>query len=147
MRLKTTIKLSITITGEIMKKVLGLAILATFISLPALAGETFVRNEWVNSHSKTDTNLNLDSHTNSNRYESYSSWADKIYVDGDINVSKCFSKCGVSSEVSFDDFTVHAAGSNLSGSFHENIVTKVYGTINTITNTYTNSHETTAGVR
>ncbi len=147
MRLKTTINLSITITGEIMKKVLGLAILATFISLPALAGETFVRNEWVNSHSTTNTNLNLDSKTISHRNEEYASWANKIYVDGDVSASSCTYFCGGATKVSFDEFTVHAAGSHLTGNFYERIITKVDGTIKTITNTYSNSHETTAGVR
>jgi hypothetical protein len=126
-----------------MKKVLGLAILATFLATPAFAGETFVRNEWTDSHSKTDTNLKLDSHTTSTRNEDYTSWAKKIYIDGDVDTKYTWG----GKEVSFDEFTVHAAGSNLAGSFHENVVTKIGGTIKTITNTYTNSHETSAGVR
>jgi hypothetical protein len=130
-----------------MKKILGFAILASFLATPAFAGETFVRNEWTNSNSHTDSKLNLDSKTTSTRKEDYSSWAEKIYIDGDVEANVCKTKCGGSTEVSFDDFTIHAAGSELNGHFKEDVVTKVYGTINTVTKSYSNSHETTAGVR
>ncbi|MDM9381449.1 hypothetical protein QUB80_12130 [Chlorogloeopsis sp. ULAP01] len=126
-----------------MKKVLGLAILAAFFATPALAGETFVRNEWTNSHTTTKTNLNLDSKTYSTRNEKYESWADKIYVDGDVDVKYTWG----GKEVAFDDFTVHTAGSSLYGNYHESNYTKVYGTIHSIMNSYSNAHETTAGVR
>ncbi|MCX7592524.1 MAG: hypothetical protein N2235_01950 [Fischerella sp.] len=126
-----------------MKKILGFAILATFLATPAFAGETFVRNEWTNSHTYTETDLKLDSTTTSNRNEYYDSFANKIYLDGDINTKYSWG----GKEVSFEDFTVHTAGSSLHGNFHENIVSKVTGTIESITNSYTNSHETSAGVR
>jgi hypothetical protein len=128
-----------------MKKVLGLAILAAFFATPALAGETFVRNEWTNSHTQTKTDLKLDSHTNSYRNEYYASWADKIYKDGDVSYK--YDWYSGTELVSFDDFTVHSAGSYLYGNYHENNYTKVYGTINSIMNSYSNAHETTAGVR
>ncbi|MBW4425626.1 MAG: hypothetical protein KME50_14550 [Nostoc desertorum CM1-VF14] len=123
-----------------MKKILGLAILATFFATPAFAGETFVRNEWTDSHSKTYSDLNLHSTTHSTRNEDYSSWADKVYIDGGINTK---GKNGVS----FNDFTVHSAASELEGSFHESILSKIEGTIKTITETDTTAHETSAGVR
>jgi hypothetical protein len=121
-----------------MKKILGLAILATFFATPAFAGETFVRNEWTDSHSKTYTDLNLHSTTHSTRNEDYGSWAEKVYIDGGIDTKK---------GVSFNDFTVHSAASGLEGSFHESIVSKIEGTIKTITNIDTTAHETSAGVR
>lgn len=124
-----------------MKKVLGLAILASCIATPALAGETFVRNVWTNSNSRTVTDLNIDSKTISNRYEKYSSTADKIFIDGSIQPGKL----GLPSN--YKDYTVHRASSNLEGTFNEDIVTRVLGNIKTYTNVYTESHETTAGVR
>ena len=122
-----------------MKKVLGLAILASLIATPVLAGETFVRNEWTNSHSKTVTDLNIDSKTISNRYEQYSTTADKIFIDGSLKPGK--------KGISFQDYTVHRASSTLEGKFNEDIITRVIGNIKTYTNVYTESHETTAGVR
>ena len=122
-----------------MKKVLGLAILASLIATPALAGETFVRNEWTNSHSKTVTDLNIDSKTISNRYEQYSTTADKIFIDGSLKPGK--------KGISLQDYTVHRASSTLEGKFNEDIITRVIGNIKTYTNVYTESHETTAGVR
>ena len=121
-----------------MKKVLGLAILASLIATPALAGETFVRNEWTNSHSRTVTDLNIDSKTISNRYEKYSTTADKIFIDGSIKLG---------SSTDYKDYAVHRATSKLEGTFNEDIVTRVLGNIKTYTNVYTESHETTAGVR
>lgn len=118
-----------------MKHAFGLALLASFIATPALAGETFVRNVWTNSNSRTVTDLNIDSTTISNRYEKYSTTADKIFIDGNI-------KLGSSTE-----YTVHRANSTLEGEFNEDIVTRVLGNIKTYTNVYTESHETTAGVR
>jgi hypothetical protein len=129
-----------------MKKVFGLALMASLFAAPAFAGETFVRNEDFSSHSKTKTDLNIDSLTTSNRYEDYSSWADKKYIDGDIELAKCDKKCGPK-ELSFDGFTVHTAGSDLKGSFHEYNKTSVWGTIKTVTNAYTDGHESSAGVR
>lgn len=127
-----------------MKKVLGLALLATLLAAPAFAGETFVRNEdsWSNSVTKTD--LNLDSKTYSTRNEKYSSWADKIYMDGDVAVTKGHYGAGT---ISYDELTVHKAGANLYGTYSENNFTNVAGTIKTTTNAYTDAHETTAGVR
>jgi hypothetical protein len=127
-----------------MKKVLGLAILATLLATPAFAGETYVRNEDSWSNSVTNTDLRLDSYTYSNRDEKYSSWADKIYIDGDVNVSK---KHGGAETISYDEFTVHTAGADLYGKYSETNWTKVGGTIKTTTNAYTDAHETTAGVR
>lgn len=122
-----------------MKKVLGLAILASLIATPVLAGETFVRNVWTNSNSRTVTNLNIDSKTISNRYEKYNTTTDKIFIDGSINPGK--------TNIDLVDYTVHRASSSLEGQFNEDIITRVVGNIRTYTNVYTESHETTAGVR
>jgi hypothetical protein len=142
-----------------MKKVLSLALFATLVSAPAFAGETYVKNEDSWSHSLTNTNLKLDSYTESTRGEGYSSWADKIYIDGEIDVKGghgggCGKECnsgkpsgGSSQKVSFDDFTVHTAGSYLEGGYEEKNWTTVGGWINTTTNAYTDGHETSAGVR
>ncbi|WP_375512182.1 hypothetical protein [uncultured Nostoc sp.] len=126
-----------------MKKVLGLAILATFLATPAFAGETFVgdENSWSNSVTKTD--LTLDSKTFSQRNEKYGSWAEKDYVDGAINISTPAS----GTDISFDKFTNNTAGSELYGKYSETNWTKLGGTINTTTHSYTDAHETSAGVR
>ena len=127
-----------------MKKVLGLALLATLLATPAFAGETFVRNENSWSDSVTNTDLKLDSKTYSVRNEIYSSSADKVYIDGDIDVSKGH---GGASTISYDEFTVHTAGADLYGKYSEINSTTVGGTIKTKTNAYTDAHETTAGIR
>ncbi|MCC5599362.1 hypothetical protein [Nostoc favosum] len=127
-----------------MKKVLGFAIIATFLATPAFAGETFVRNEDSWSDSVTKTDLTLDSKTFSQRNEKYSSWAEKDYVDGTLDIGKV--RDG-GAEISFDEFTVHAAGSELYGKYSEINWTKLGGTIHTTTNAYTDAHETSAGVR
>lgn len=128
-----------------MKKVLGLAILAAFLATPAFAGETFVRNEDSWSDSVTHTDLKLDSKTYSNRDEKYSSWADKIYIDGEVS-GGCSYGCNLK-PISYDEFTVHTAGAHLYGSYNEHNYTTVGGTIKTTINAYTDAHETTAGVR
>ena len=122
-----------------MKKVLGLAILASLIATPALAGETFVRNEWTDTNSVTKTNLHLNSDTSSNRYEKYDSSADKIYVDGDL-------KYGAKG-ISFDELSVHKASAGLWGTYTETNYTNVAGSINTHTYTDSYAHETSSGVR
>ena len=147
-----------------MKKVLGLAFLASFLATPALAGETFVRNEWTNSHSVTKTHLNLDSKTNSHRNEDYASYSKKFYYEGG---GKKHGGEEYSSNNSFYESekkeyggnyepkkkygngykTEHYAGSILEGSFKEKTYENVYGTIKTRTNQHTNAHETSAGVR
>jgi hypothetical protein len=140
-----------------MKKALGLAIVATFLATPALAGETFVRNEDSWSHSKTYTNLKLDSKTYSARIEKYGSEAHKVYFEGDkydsSNVSEvsastvaCDSWCDPT-KGSDDSFSKHTASSYLKGFYYETNYTKLGGTIKTKTHTYTDAHETSAGVR
>ena len=124
-----------------MKKVLGLAILASLVATPALAGETFVRNEWTKTNSATKTDLHLNSDTYSNRYEKYDSNADKIYVDGDVD----FGKKGKG--ISFDELSVHKASASLWGSYNEHNYTNVYGTIKTRAYSNSKAHETTSGVR
>ena len=126
-----------------MKKVLALAILASFLATPAFAGETFVRDENSWSDSVTNTDLKLDSKTFSERNEKYSSWAEKDYVDGNIDISAPAS----GTDISFDKFTNNTAGSELYGKYSETNWTNVGGTIKTRTNAYTNGHETSAGVR
>jgi hypothetical protein len=129
-----------------MKKAFGLAILATLLAAPAFAGETFVRNEDFNSHTYTETDLYLDSKTESHRDETYSSWADKIYIDGEVDFGKCDKKCQ-STEISFKDLTVHKAGAELEGTFWEKNTTYLYGDIYSETNAYSEGHETSAGVK
>jgi len=126
-----------------MKQVLGLAILATLFASPALAGEAFVLNEWRIQQSRTETNFNIDTVTNSTRTQDYSSSSDKIYIDGKVETEY---NNGIVTE-SFKDFTVHNTGSYLNGSFHEEMTNRVWGTINTIMNSYTNTHESSAGIR
>lgn len=65
-----------------MKKILGLTIIAFFISSPAWAGETFVRNNTTHRTNRTETSLNIDTVTNSNRVEHYNSYSEKIFLDG-----------------------------------------------------------------
>ena len=127
-------------------KILGLAIVASIVAAPAFAGETYVRNEWSNTKSYTDTNLYLNSHTNSTRNEAYGSFAYKEYTDGDVNVSK---KGGWHSPktVSYDDYSEHTAGSLLLGKFKETNYTGVSGNIKTYTHTNSDYHETSGGVR
>lgn len=127
--------------GKIMKKILGLAILTSLVATPALAGETFVRNVWTNSNSRTVTDLNIDSTTISNRYEEYMTNAEKIFISGNKPPIQ-----GIS-DISLEDYTVHRSSSKLEGKFNEDIITRVLGNIKTYTNVYTESHETTAGVR
>ncbi|MEL6457118.1 MAG: hypothetical protein AAFY21_11570 [Cyanobacteria bacterium J06641_2] len=147
-----------------MKKVLGLAFLASFIATPVLAGETFVRNEWTNSNSVTKTNLNLDSKTNSHRNEDYKSYSEKFYYEdggkkhtgGEFSSSNSFYE---NEKKEYGDSyepkkkygsgykTEHYAGSVLEGNFNEKTYENVYGTIKTRTNQHTNAHETSAGVR
>ena len=125
-------------------KVLGLAIVASMVAAPAFAGETYVRNEWSNTRSYTKTDLDLNSHTNSTRNEAYGSFAYKEYTDGDVT-----KKGGWFSPktVSYDDYSEHTAGSLLLGKFKETNYTHVHGDIVTHTNTKSNYHETSAGVR
>ena len=135
-----------------MKKVLGLAILASLIATPALAGETFVRNEWTNTHSNTTTDLTLDSDTHSTRNELYYSNADKKYVSVDYSTGG--DKYDLKSEIDklggsgkTKEFTYHTASSGLVGKFTETNNTYVDGTIFTESNSKSKAHETTSGVR
>ena len=126
-------------------KVLGLAIIASVIAAPAMAGETYVRNEWSDTKSHTTTDLNLESITNSTRNEAYGSFAYKEYVDGDVNVSG--GKHSKPETVSYEDYSQHTAGSLLLGKFKETNHTTVGGTIFTEATTKSNYHETSGGVR
>lgn len=147
-----------------MKKVLGLAFLASFLATPVLAGETFVRNEWTNSHSVTKTNLHLDSKTNSHRNEDYASYSKKFYYEGggqkrsggEYSSSNSFNESEIKEYDSNYDpkkkygsgyKTEHYAGSVLIGSFSEKSYDNVNGTIKTRTNQHSNAHETSAGIR
>ena len=123
-------------------KVLGLAIAASIIAVPAFAGETYVRNEWTDTKGYTDTKLHLDSTTTSVRNEWYDANADKVYIDGDISLSH-----HKPLTVSYDNFTVHTADSSLWGNFQEKVKTTVKGSISSHLKTTSNSHETSAGVR
>ncbi|MEA5622289.1 hypothetical protein [Nostoc sp. UHCC 0251] len=127
-----------------MKKVLGFAILAIFLATPAFAGETFVRTEDSWSDSVTKTDLRLDSKTFSQRDEEYTSWADKVDVNGDIDI---IDGTDGGTTLFFEKFSLYTSGSELYGTYSETNWTNLSGSINTTTKTYTNSYETTAGVR
>ncbi|MCC5599361.1 hypothetical protein [Nostoc favosum] len=126
-----------------MKKVLGLAILGTLFANPAKAGETFVLNQWTIQQSRTETNFNIDNVTNSTRTQNYNSSSNNIYIDGRVEAEYNNGKVG---EV-FKRFSVRNSGAELNGSFHEETTARVWGTINTIMNSYTSTHESSAGIR
>ena len=126
-----------------MNKVLVLAILATLFASPAKAGETFVLNQWTIQQSRTETNFNIDNVTNSTRTQDYNSSSNNIYIDGKVETEYNNGKVGKI----FKDFTVQSAGAELNGSFNEETTARVWGTINTIMNSYTTSHESSAGIR
>ncbi|MBW4425627.1 MAG: hypothetical protein KME50_14555 [Nostoc desertorum CM1-VF14] len=126
-----------------MKKVLCLAILATLFASPAKAGETFVLNHWTTQQSRTETNLNIDNVTNSTRTQNYNSSSNQIYMDGKVENEYNNGKV----EKVFKGFTVQNAGTELNGSFHEQMTARVWGTINTIIHSYTSIHESSAGIR
>lgn len=67
-----------------MRKIISLAIIASFSASPALAGDTFVRNETVHRTNRTETSLEIDTVTNSNRTEHYNSYSEKIFFDGNV---------------------------------------------------------------
>lgn len=125
-------------------KVLGLAIVASIVAAPAFAGETYVRNESIKSWGHTETNLDMDSVTKSNRHEAYGSFADKVYTDGDMTQEGGLFK---PKTVKYDDYTEHTAGSLLLGKFNESNKTTVDGTIYSFSEFKSNSHETSAGIR
>ena len=124
-------------------KVLGLAIIASIVAAPAFAGETYVRNESIDSWGYTKTNLHMNSDTHSNRDEVYGSFAYKEYTDGDI--TKKLGRGGL--EVDYDEYSEHTAGSLLLGKFSESVDTNVSGKINSFSKFKSNAHETSAGVR
>ncbi|MCC5657640.1 hypothetical protein LC608_11685 [Nostoc sp. XA010] len=126
-----------------MKKVLGLAILANFLASPVLAGETFVLNQWTIQQSRTETNFNIDNVTNSTRTQDYNSSSNNIYIDSKVEAEYNNSKVGGF----FKNFTVQNAGGELNGSFYEERTARVWGTINSIMNSYTSTHESSAGIR
>lgn len=126
-----------------MKIIFGLAIIASFFSTPAFAGEAFVFNQWRMQQSRTDVNYNIDSTTYSNRNEDYSSSSNKLYIDGKVTTSNN----NAQTVESFKDFTIHHAGSSVNGSFREETRNRIWGTINTIINSYSYTHESSAGIR
>ena len=125
-------------------KVLGLAIAASIIAVPALAGETYVRNESIDSWGYTKTHLNIDSNTWSNRNEVYGSFADKTYTDDSFSIEGGGRKKPL--EVSYES-TEHNAGSLLLGSFYETVDTSVWGKIKSYSEFDSSAHETSSGVR
>jgi len=126
-----------------MKKVLGLAILATLFASPALAGETFVLNQWTIQQSRTETNFNIDNVSNSTRTQDYNSSSNNIYIDSKVETEYNNGKVGEF----LKNFTVQNAGGELNGSFYQERTARVWGTINTIMNSYTSTHESSAGIR
>ena len=126
-------------------KVFGLAIAASIIAVPALAGETYVRNESIDSWGYTKTDLEIDSTTWSGRNEIYGSYADKTYTDTDISFEGGGRKKPL--EVVSYESTEHNAGSLLLGSFYENVDTTVWGKIHSYSAFDSSAHETSSGVR
>ena len=125
-------------------KVLGLAIAASIVAAPVLAGETYVRNESIDSWGFTDTDLHINSTTWSDRKEVYGSFADKVYTDKDLTVEG--GAYGKPLEVS-SEYSKHTAGSLLLGSFHETVDTSVGGWIYSYSEFDSSAHETSSGVR
>lgn len=117
-----------------MKKVIGLVILATLVSSPAFAGETFVFNQWTLRRNRTEDHDNIDITIYSNRHENYNFSTNKIEVERQ-------------GEESLNSFTVHNSGSYVRGSFYEDTRTRIWGTINTVRNSYIRSQESSAGIR
>jgi hypothetical protein len=109
-----------------MKKVLGLAILSALWATPAVAGNTFAFSQWTIKQDRNETETNVDYTTRSSFKKEYSSSSDTTHIEGN---------------------TIDRAASRLSGSFREDNTTRVWGTINTITNSYRSIHETSAGIR
>jgi hypothetical protein len=163
-----------------MKKVLGSIAIAFFNTSPAWAGDTFVRNDTVHRTNRTETSLEIDTVTNSNRTEHYNTYSEKIFFEGNsikqtnqaqsslaqddnfqrelshnnsvLRLSNIYLNDDNYTDVynnnnSFNGLTLHRSGSSLTGTFVENITTKIKGTVYSVTNESFRSHETTAGVR
>ncbi|NJK55492.1 MAG: hypothetical protein HC939_05635 [Pleurocapsa sp. SU_5_0] len=65
-----------------MRKILGLITITFFTTSPAWAGDTFVRNDTVHRTNRTETSLEIDTVTNSNRTEHYDTYSEKIFLEG-----------------------------------------------------------------
>ena len=151
-------------------KAIGLAIAACVFASPVLAGETFVRNQTVHKTNRTETSLNIDTVTNSNRTEHYNSYSEKISIDGNAakSVNSSTAPNGFQQQFvngnstlnlsNMDDdnyaeaygingLTIHRSGSSLKGTLVEDTTTRVTGTVYSVVNETFRSHETTAGVR
>jgi dipeptidase len=126
-----------------MKKVLSLAILATLVSNPAFAGNPSVSSRWQFNRNRTENNYNIDSTTNSTLSQEYSSESNTMFFEGKVKTE--LKEDGY--RESFENFTIHNAGSSQNGSFHEENTTRVWGTINSVNNSYTNTSESSAGIR
>ena len=155
-----------------MKRAFTLAIMASIMASPAMAGDTFVRNQAVHRNSRTETSLKIDTVTNSNRTEHYDSYSEKIFFDGNLAKSASSSNTPDSLQQQFvsnnstlklsnsaldndnyadaygiNGLTIHRSGSSLNGTFIEDTNTRVTGTVYSVVNETFGSHETTAGVR
>jgi hypothetical protein len=126
-----------------MKKVLSIAILATLVSNPAFAGNPSASSRWQFNRNRTENNYNIDSTTNSTLNQEYSSQSNTMFFEGKVKTE--LKEDGYTE--SFDNFTIHNAGSSQNGSFHQETTERVWGTINIINNSYTNTSESSAGVR
>lgn len=156
-----------------MKRIFGLTIIAFFMTSPAWAGDTFVRNETVHRSNRTETSLEIDTVTKSNRTEHYDSYSEKIFFEGDVLQQSNLTQSNFQQEfvnnnsvlrlsnvsLKDDDYaevyninspnglTIHRSGSSLTGTFVEDTTTRINGTVYSVTNETFRSHETTAGVR
>lgn len=135
-------------------------------------GDTFVRNQTIHRTNRTETSLEVDTVTKSNRTEHYDSYSEKISFDGNVanqtaasNTPTGFQQQFVNSNsrlnlsnIALEDdnyaeaygingLTIHRSGSSLNGTLIEDTTTRVRGTVYSVTNETVRSHETTAGVR
>ncbi|MGB7416820.1 MAG: hypothetical protein WA902_21670 [Thermosynechococcaceae cyanobacterium] len=140
---------------------LSILTLGAMITPAAFAGEAFVNNTHRNTYGYSETDLNIDSESYSNGQRQYAAYADKIYIDGAIDIESPERRGPrqLQSEVqqpsfappvqnvAFDKFTVHTASSHDFGSEEFGSETTVAGTIFSREDFDETSHTTSAGVR
>lgn len=145
---------------------LSILTLSAVVTPAAFAGEAFVTNTHRNSYGYSETDLNIESNSFTDGSRQFTSVADKIFIDGDINLGAqdgfdgptLQSQGGPSAlttpsvapfglNVGFDKFTVHTASSVEEGEEVFGSETFVDGTIFTREDFDETSHTTAAGIR
>ncbi|MGF1604248.1 MAG: hypothetical protein ACFCU8_19990 [Thermosynechococcaceae cyanobacterium] len=131
------------------------------VAVPAaFAGEAYVNNTHRNTWGYSETDLNIDSESYSNGSRQYAAYADKIYIDGAIDLESPEQRdprvlqealpqsfAPPVQNVAFDKFTVHTASSHDFGEETFGSETTVSGTIFSRQDFDEASHTTSAGVR